>query len=377
MERTLYPLIREDLSRKMILLTGPRQVGKTYLAKQLRSEFRFSLYLNYDDPQHMKMIQEGSWSPETDLLVLDELHKMRQWKSFLKGTYDTRPDGMSLLVTGSARMETFRQEGESLAGRYFHHRLHPLTVRELSGVMSGPDALAALNQLGGFPEPFLSGSDRFAQRWRNQYFTDIIREDILDYSRIQEIRVMHLLLELIRGRIGSPISYSSLARDLQISPHTVKSYLDILESLFIIFRVYPFGKNIARAVIKEPKVYLYDTGHVKGGPGVRLENTAACCLLRHVQYQQDVKGEQVKLHYLRTKDKREVDFLIAESEQPVEMIEVKHSDKTVSKHLHYFKQRYPQLNGVQIVQTLQEPIYHREADLHIRNAAEYLAALDG
>jgi len=377
MERTFTPLILEDLKQKMILLTGPRQVGKTYLSRQLMDKFKYPVYLNFDDINHSAIIRKASWPLETDYLILDEIHKMTNWKNYLKGVYDTRNPAMALLITGSARMETYRQSGESLAGRYFNFRLHPFSVSELKKSMNPHEALLQLNQLGGFPEPFLSSSDRQATRWRNQYFTDVIREDIIDFSRIHEINSMRLFVELLRERTGSPLSLNSIAGDLQISPKTVKSYLDILESLYIVFTVKPYHKNIARSLLKEAKVYFFDSAYIEGGEGAKLENTVACCLLKHCHFQQDIMGKSVKLHYLRTKDKREVDFLLSENNNPVEMIEVKTSDKYISKNLKYFKERYSHIKAVQIVQNLRQDEYNKELDIHLLNAAGYLADLSG
>ena len=377
MERTLTPFLKEDLEQKMILLTGPRQVGKTYLSRQLMKSFRRPVYLNYDNITQAGFIRKASWPIDTDYLILDEIHKMSNWKSYLKGTYDTKDASMALLVTGSARMETFRQSGDSMAGRYLRFRLHPFSVSELKTLLPPREALTLLNQLGGFPEPFLSGSDRKASRWRNQYFTDLVREDIMDFSRIQEINTIRLMVELLRERTGSPFSLNSIAGDLQISPNTVKKYLDILESLYIVFTVRPYHRNIARSILKEPKVYFFDSAYIKGDEGARLENTAACCLLKHCHYQQDVLGRSMQLHYLRTKDKKEVDFLISQDNTPIEMVEVKLSDRTISKPLSYFKQRYSHIKAVQIVQNLRQDEYSRDRDIHILNAGNYLAALSG
>src|SRR4030043_1560245 len=308
MDRYLHNSIKRDLAKKMVMLTGPRQVGKTWLAKELMKEFGNAQYLNYDNFDDARSIPNQTWPLDADLLILDEIHKMKDWKRFIKGIYDTRPAGQSILITGSARLDTFRQTGESLAGRYFPYRLHPISVREVKDSFSPREALSLLNRLGGFPEPFLSGSDSEAARWRNQYYTDLIREDILEFSRIHEIKAIRLLVEMLRERVGSPLSYASIAGDLQIAPNTVRKYVDILESLCIIFLVRPFHANIARAVLKEPKAYFFDSGYVKGDEGLKLENTCAVCLLKHAQYLQDTAGEDISLCYVRTRDGREGDF---------------------------------------------------------------------
>jgi predicted AAA+ superfamily ATPase len=354
MKRYLYEPIKRDLFKKMVILTGPRQIGKTYLAKDLMTEFRNPQYLNYDNLEDSRIIQSRSWILNTDMLILDEIHKMSTWKMFLKGIYDTRPINQAIMVTGSARLETFRQSGESLAGRYFHFHLNPISVREVSNTLDHYEAISLLNRLGGFPEPFLSGSEQEAARWRNQYYTDLIREDILEFSRIQEIRSMRLLLELLRERVGSPLSYKSIAGDLQVAPNTVRKYIDMLESLCIIFLIRPFHSNVARAILKEPKVYFYDSGFVKGDEGVKLENTCAVCLLKHVQYLQDTTGADIALHYIKTKDGKEVDFAVSKEGVITDLIEVKLSESALSSTLRFFSKRLPGASAYQLVHNLRQ-----------------------
>lgn len=358
----------------MVFLTGPRQVGKTYLAKNIQEEFKNSIYLNNDDIDDTVIIHKREWAPSNELIVLDEIHKMKGWKNYLKGTFDTRTPQQTFLVTGSARLETFRQTGDSLAGRYFSYRLHPVSVRELSGTVKPYEAVNLLNKLGGFPEPFLSGSEEEAARWRKQYFTDIVREDIMDYSRINEMRVIKLLLEMLRKRVGSPVSFTSLAEDLQVAVNTVRKYINILESLNIIFVIKPFHKNIARSILKEPKIYFYDSGFVDGNEGIKLENTVAVCLLKNSHYLQDIKGADTDLYYVRTKDKRETDFAIADKNAITHFIEVKLSATGVSPHLRYFKARHLSAKAVQLVHNAR---YDIETDgIQIVRAGEWLANLE-
>jgi len=359
----------------MVLVTGPRQVGKTHLARMLLPEFPRAQYLNFDVPADASIIRSHSWPLHSALLVFDELHKMHEWKQYLKGVFDGRDENQAILVTGSARMETFRQTGESLAGRYFHFHLLPLSVRELAGEMPPAEALAQLNTLGGFPEPFLSGSADHAARWRSQYYTDLVREDILEFGRVNELRAMKILLEMLRSRTGSPLSFKAIAEDLQVAPQTVQRYVSILESLYIVFLVRPFHRNVARAILKEPKLYFYDTGLVIGDEGARLENTFAVSLLKHVRFVNDTTAKGVSLAYLRTKEGREVDFVLTEGDQIRELIEVKLTDGQPAPALIYFKERY--FNTARCVQAVMH--LRREqclAGIEIREAAAYLAELD-
>ncbi len=373
MERYLYEPVKKDLTRKMVILTGPRQIGKTWLARELMKEFKNPQYLNYDSFDDAKIIRAHTWPIHADMLVFDEIHKMKEWKKFLKGAFDTRPARQAILVTGSARLDTFRRGGESLAGRYFHFRLNPVSVRELKGTTKPVEALSLLNRFGGFPEPFLSGSEEEAARWRNQYYTDLVREDILEFSRIQEVRSIRLLLEMLRERVGSPLSCTSLAGDLQVAPNTVRKYVEILESLCIIFLVRPYHANVARAILREPKVYFYDSGYVREDEGIRLENTCAVCLLKHVQYLQDTTGEDVALHYIRTRDGREIDFAVARKGKVDQLLEVKLSDDSLSPGLRHIRAMFPKVSAVQLVHNLRRE--QSIAGVDIVHAARWLSEL--
>jgi len=376
MKRYLDQRVREDLLKKTVVLTGARQVGKTTLSQQLLSEHPGGQYLNFDVAAQRSVIQSQSWRQSAPLLVLDEIHKMRAWKAWLKGVIDGRAPGQSLLVTGSARMDTFRQTGESLAGRYFRLRLHPLSVREWCDATGAtpPAALTHLLVRGGFPEPALAASDADAQRWRSDYFSGLVREDVLEFSRLHEVNAMRLFAEMLRSRVGSPLSIASMARDLQLAPSTLGKYLDILEALFIVFIVRPWHRNIARATLQAPKVYFFDTGLVIGDEGIKFENLVACHLLKQVQWQQDTRGAAVDLHYIRTKDEAEVDFALSEGDTLAHLIECKLSDTKPHRALARFAEQWPQAQAVQLVRECRA-----ESDvgrLQVRDAAPWLATLE-
>jgi len=364
----------------MVFLTGPRQVGKTYLAKQIMQEYKNSIYLNYDDITHQKIIKEQTWQRDVELLIFDEIHKMPDWKNYIKGVFDTKSANQKILVTGSARLETFRKSGDSLAGRYFHYRLNPITIDEVKNDASTYSILKSLNNFGGFPEPFFNSINLNEDeakvelsRWQNQYYSSLIREDILDFSRIQEISTIKYLLELLRVRVGSPISISGLAEDLQKSPNTIKKYIEILESLYIIFVIRPFHKKINRALLKEPKVYFYDTSFVKGNEGIQLENNIAVSLLKYSQFKHDVEGKNIELQYVKTKDKQEVDFVLVENEIAKTFIESKLSEKKISGHLVYFQSKFPDSEFIQLVQNLR--INEDINGIKLRIADEWLSNL--
>lgn len=371
MDRQQKQQIIDDLEKKMVFITGPRQVGKTFLAKDIAQLFPKSVYLNYDSAGDRKIIKDEAWLEDTQLLILDELHKMRGWKNYLKGVYDTKPVSMMLLVTGSARLEAFRQQGDSLAGRFFRHRLMPFSPAEIALVGESVDPQLFLSR-GGFPEPFLADNSADADRWRMQYIEGLIRTDVLDFERIHDFKAIELILDLLRSRTGSPVSYQSISEDVSVSPNTVKKYIQILESLFIIFKVTPYSRNIARSVLKTPKIYFYDTAMVKGDEGARFENMVALCLQKHVYARIDLQGKPASLHYVRTKDGAEVDFCLVKDNTPEQLIEVKRSETRPSRPLINFSKRYD-LPATQLVLHLK----HEKMDTGVKvcRGMDYLASL--
>ncbi len=372
MERCQKQAILRDLQKKMVLLSGPRQAGKTTLSKWIAKEFSSSLYLNYDSLEDRKIIQQEAWLPSVELLILDEIHKMPKWKNYLKGVYDTKQPHQKILVTGSARLEVFTQAGDSLAGRYFLHRLLPLSPAECEKSHI-PYTIDHFLERGGFPEPFLAEDSIEAGRWRMQYIDSLLREDVLEFDHIQNRNAIRLVFELLRGRVGSPISYSSIAEDVGISPHTVKKYIEILEALYIVFRVTPFSRNIARSLLKEPKIYFFDIGLVKGDMGAKFENFIAICLLKYCYSKRDYKAQDCALHYLQTKERNEVDFALVNENTVEKIIEVKLSDSTISHSLKYFHEKY-KFQACQIVKALKRE--KKEGAIELLEAQSFLKDLD-
>ncbi len=373
MNRYLKDSIENDLGSKIILLTGPRQSGKTTLSRMLCDSYD---YLNFDNPEHRIDLLDRSWDRKKPLVIFDELHKLKNWKSWLKGVYDTEGIPPALIVTGSAKLDTYKKVGDSLAGRFFQFRLHPLDLKELCsyGLVNDPaQALDRLLEIGGFPEPYLKGKTRFYKRWRRTHLDIILRQDLIDLENVRQIAILETLVQLLRRRVGSPISYSSLARDLEVSDKTIKRWLVVLENMYVIFRVTPYHRNLARALLKSPKFYFYDTGQVLGDEGVRLENVTACALLKEIQFCEDCFGDEFQLHYLRTKDGKEIDFFITEEGVEKMMLEVKWADSSKSRNFSLFEKYFPGTPKVQLVKKLEKEKTYPDGT-EIRRAHSWLSS---
>lgn len=356
----------------MVILIGPRQVGKTWLAKEVLKKFSKTLYLNWDNPQDRLIIKQDNFSGSIELIVFDEIHKMRGWKNFIKGVYDTMPANTRILVTGSAKLNALKKVGDSMTGRYFSHHIFPLSLKELVESPFSGDMERLLSR-GGFPEPFLADKDEDVARWRSQYATSNINTEVLDFATAQDLKAMSDIIALLRIKVGSPLSFNNIAMDIGISPITVKRYLQILEDLHIVFVLRTYTKKISRSILKEPKVYFYDIGLVLDA-AARLENLVALSLLKHAQYLRDIKGVAMSLKYIRTKDGREVDFAITEEDSLTEIIEVKTSDGSPSKNLKYFAKRHKGILAIQLVKETR----HKELlvdNVRIARLREYLEEL--
>jgi predicted AAA+ superfamily ATPase len=343
--RYLLSQVRQDLARKMVFVAGPRQVGKTTLVLSLPGAA--AGYLSWDVAEHRECILKREL-PISQLWIFDEIHKYRSWRNLLKGLYDGRRRGQRIMVTGSARLDFYRFGGDSLQGRYHMLRLHPFSAKELAIRM--PAGLADLLKLGGFPEPFFSGSEVEARRWSREYRNRLVREDVAGLERTQDLGNLELLALRLPELVGSPLSINALREDLQLSHKTVDGWLKILERLYAIFRLAPFGAPRIRAVKKEQKHYHFDWSLVPSD-AARFENIIASHLLKWVHFEQDTRGLDLDLRYFRDTDGREVDFVITERRRPQLLVECKWGDAEVDRSLRYLKARFPEAEAWQVSAT--------------------------
>ncbi len=401
-KRELYLDLWRELAghKSMVFLVGPRQAGKTTLARMITGDFSNAVYFNWDLVTHKRLLiekptffEEVNRKDETvPLVVFDEIHKYRQWKNYLKGVYDQFSERYRFLVLGSGRLDIFQKGGDSLAGRYFQFSLWPFTLAELvarrrpfkeftRSPLEVPnkdlfgDVWRQLSVLTGFPEPYLSGQETVYRRWSRSYHQQLIREDIRNATDIKSIDDTEILFSILPSKVGSPLSMDSLARDLQVSFNSIRNWLGVFESFFLLFRISPWSAKISRAITKERKLYLYDHAAVPD-PAARFENMVALELLRAVSNWNDLGLGDFSLHYVRNREKEEVDFLIAQERKPLLLVECKLSEEAVSKALLKFQA----MLGVPAVQLVNKAgvnkvISHGRQKIRVVTASRWLAGL--
>jgi len=337
-ERYLTPHIRADLKEKMVFLSGPRQVGKTTLAlKLLGGDETNPAYFNWDDADDQQKLLNMEFPPHQRLLVFDEIHKYRRWRNFLKGLYDKTKSRREYLVTGSARLDLYRRGGDALTGRYHFYQLHPFSLHEFDKSCH-PDSVKTLLKFGGFPEPLFSQSERKLRRWQMERKNQVLRDDLRDLEKVEELVLISRLADHLPDLVGSPLSINALREDLQVAHGTARNWLNILEKLFILFRIAPFGAPGIRAVKKEMKAYMWDWSLIKE-EGPRFENFVACQLLKYCHFIENTEGYPMELRYIRDTDRREVDFVVIRDGAPLFAVECKLKDSTIPPSIPYFAQR--------------------------------------
>jgi predicted AAA+ superfamily ATPase len=387
--RYLDKILEQFADDKFVLLSGPRQVGKTTLAKEWLKN-KNGLSLNWDIPEDREILLKPTFmkSIETEALVLDELHKYARWKSWLKGLYDKKASILKVLVTGSARLDVFQKSGDSLLGRYELLRLHPFSIGELThGTLVPPPkdwlnlgsteksvhlTWQQLETRSGFPEPFFKNDELQHRRWSTRRRELLIREDLREISQIRTISLVEQLAILLPYRVGSPLSINSLREDLQVAHDTVSDWLHALERLYFCFRISPYSKKMVRSLKKEQKLYLWDWSQLED-PGARFENMVASHLLKSIHAWNDVGYGQFELKYWRNLEKREVDFVVTNNQKPLVLIECKKTDTVPSEAL---LRLGTMLQEVPQIQLIDNEGYDKTKGLcRVVNAASYLAAL--
>lgn len=377
MRRYIQEQAISDFQKKMLFIAGPRQCGKTTLVNNILSKQNendiLTQYLNWDVELERARILSREFLSKLEILAFDEIHKYARWRNLLKDLYDSKSEELKIIVTGSARLDYYRRGGDSLQGRYNLLRMHPLSLTEVYKERpneTSNNILLELFKLGNFPEPFLSGDKDEARRWSNQYRIRLIREELADLEKISEISLLEELIFRLPECVGSPLSINSLREDLQLSHQTVSRWLKLLERIYSIYRLLPFGSPRIKAVKKETKHYHWDWSIVEN-EGARFENLTASHLLKWCNWMEDTKGYFMELRFFRDREQREVDFVILQDKKPIEFIECKLSKEKVSNSLKYLKNKYPETSAIQISLEECEDLTTKEG-IRICDASTYL-----
>ncbi|MDX5321549.1 MAG: ATP-binding protein [Bacteroidota bacterium] len=246
-----------------VAILGPRQIGKTTLALEIAKNFDPEPhYLDLEDPVDLAKLREPRQYFETHagrLLILDEIQRVPEMFKVLRGVIDKRrregqPTGQFLML-GSASLELLKQSSESLAGRIAFKELSVLNVSEMP-----PDEHTKLWLRGGFPDSLLSKSDASSMRWRVNFITTYLEREVPIFGpRIPAVTLRRLWTMLAHNQ-GEQVNYSKLAVSLDVSIHTIKRYIELLEDLLLLRTLRPWSGNIKKRLVKSPKIYIRDSG---------------------------------------------------------------------------------------------------------------------
>lgn len=376
MKRIYEAVLQEHFANfeQMVFLSGPRQVGKTTIEKQFAENNKFCKYLNWDIVSNRESILQGNEQivadlplevalPQKPLIIFDEIHKFKKWRNLLKGFIDEYKGKLNIIVTGSAKLNLMRRSNESLMGKYFLYRVHPLSVGELcrdvfpNTLIAEPkkldeEAFLGLCKFGGFPESFIKQNESFFFRWQKLRREQMIREDIATLAHIQELSQLEVLALLLREQTGQLTNFSQLGKKIQITDNTVRRWIGVLEAFYYCFIIRPWVKNVSRSLLKMPKVYLWDWSVIEN-EGARIENLVACHLHKAANFWTDTGLGEFELFFLRDKEQNEVDFLITQNKKPWLLVEVKSSYKEeLNKNLKIFQKNLNVPHAVQLAYNL-------------------------
>jgi predicted AAA+ superfamily ATPase len=332
--RRIYKEIEDSLAFfPVVAIIGPRQVGKTTLAKQIMSVSKVpALYLDLEKPSDLFKLNDAElfFSQHSEkLIVIDEVQNKKELYPLLRALVDqTRKPGQFLLL-GSASPELIRHSSESLAGRIAYHQLHPFDLTEISDTDSQYD----LWFRGGFPEILLARKDNLAHRWMGSFVSTYLNRDLLQLGLDASPKTIRNLWTMMAHLNGHLFNAATLSISLGVSAPTIKRYIDFMEEAFLLKSLYPFSWNIKKRLVKTPKVYLTDTGilhylvgvnnfdNLSGNPivGSSWESFVINQILA-------LKKNQIDLFFYRTHQGTEMDLVFTRGLNVVAAAEIKYSN---------------------------------------------------
>jgi len=263
--RRLLPLVRARLAEMpAVVLLGPRQVGKSTLARAIAKELGDrALYLDLERDADRRRLDDADRylrSLSNTLVILDEVHRAPGLFAILRGIIDERrragERAHQFLLLGSASLDLQQQAGESLAGRASYLELAPVGIDE----WADHGTVDTLWLRGGFPESLLAGSDGVSARWREDFVRSYLERDVPLFAPGLPAPTIGRLWRMLAHAQGTPLNKSQLAGSLELSAPTVSRYIDLLEQLLLVRRLLPWSGNSRKRLVRTPKVYLRDSG---------------------------------------------------------------------------------------------------------------------
>lgn len=264
--------IEEALSEQAaVAIIGPRQVGKTTLAHAIAKK-RPSIYLDLEDSDDINKLSNPKLFFENNadkLIILDEIHHMPELFATLRGVIDRgrqNNNGVGrFLILGSAAIDLLKQSSESLAGRIAYINLTPITAIEIEDDLKQRDKLWLR---GGFPQSYLSNSDKKSMNFRNDFIRTYLERDIPMFGPRVPAETMRRLWTMLAHNQSAMLNASNLARAMDISAQSVTRYIDLLVDLLLVRRLRPYHANISKRLVKAPKAYIRDSGLVHALLGI-------------------------------------------------------------------------------------------------------------
>lgn len=316
----------------VVVLLGPRQVGKTTLAKSISSDNRIE-YFDLESPityESIKIDIESFLNSKRDvLLILDEVQIVPEIFATLRSIIDKKRKNGSYLLLGSANPLLIKGVSESLAGRATYLELHPLNLSEVGYEHQDKHWFR-----GGFPSAYLAEDDEIFADWIIDYVRAYVERDI---NLIFNINLNSSLLKRLWTMLchinSSQLNAADLGRSLGVSANTVTNYIDMLEAAFLIFRLQPWHVNVGKRLVKSPKIYLNDTGilhgllNIKSFAQLQVHPIIGSSWENYVIVQiRSLVKDSLELYYYRTHNGSEVDLVLVQGITPIASIEIKNSN---------------------------------------------------
>jgi predicted AAA+ superfamily ATPase len=334
----IYRRIYKDISESLnffpvVAIIGPRQVGKTTLAKLIKSDLgKPSVYLDLElQSDYFKLNDAELFFNQNieKLIIIDEVQNQKDLYPLLRALVDRSNRAGQFLLLGSASPELIRHSSESLAGRIAYHQLHPIDLTEVPERISQTDLWVN----GGFPDVLLAKNNDLAHRWMGNFINTYLNRDLLQLGLNASPKTIRSLWTMMAHLNGHLLNSTVLGNSLGVTTPTVKRYIDFLEEAFLLRSLHPFSWNMKKRLVKTPKVYLTDTGILHHLVGVNdfndlsgnpiLGSSWECFVINQIL---SLKKNQIDLYFYRTHQGTEMDLVFTRGLKVIATAEIKYSN---------------------------------------------------